>query len=230
MAAKVLLFDIDATLLLSGNAGGRALNRLFLELYGIPAAFDPIHPDGKTDPMIFREIFRTWKPRMDPEPEMGRVAERYLAYLEQELRDSPGFRLMPGVKPLLEALSGEPSLALGLATGNLEPAARLKLGRGGLDPYFRFGGFGSDAEERTRLVRVAMERAGEHLGAPVPARDIYVIGDTPRDILCGKEAGARTVAVATGKSSARELASHGPDHVFQDFSDVREALTFFRSL
>lgn len=230
MAPKVLLFDIDATLLLSGNAGGRALNRLFLEFYGIPAAFDPIRPHGKTDPMIFREMFRTWMPDTDPEPELARVTERYLIYLEEELRDSPGYRLMPGVVPLLDALSGEPSLVLGLATGNLEPAAWLKLARGGLDGYFRFGGFGSDAEDRTRLVRVAMERAGTHLGNAVPGDDVYVIGDTPRDIRCGKEAGARTVGVATGKSSVEELAGHGPDHVFQDFSDVPGALAFFRSL
>jgi len=230
MTTKVLLFDIDATLLLSGNAGGRALNRVFLDLYGIPGAFDHIRPHGKTDPMIFREIFETRKPDLPPDPEMGKVTERYLGYLKEELQDSPKFRVMPGVKPLLEALSRVPSLVLGLATGNLEPAAWLKLGRGGLDPYFRFGGFGSDAEDRTELVRIAMERAGSHLKRQVPGEDIYVIGDTPRDIRCGKEAGARTVAVATGKNGVEELSRHGPDHVFEDFSNVQDAVDFFSSL
>jgi len=231
MTAKVLLFDIDATLLLSGNAGGRALNRVFLELYGVPDAFDHIHPHGKTDPMIFREMLDAWRPDVPPGPEVARMGERYLGYLEEELEDSPGFRIMPGVTQLLEALSSVPTLVLGLATGNLERGAWLKLRRGGLEPYFRFGGFGSDAEDRTELVRIAVERAESHLGRRVvPAEDVYVIGDTPRDIRCGKEAGARTVAVATGTTGVEELARHGPDHVFRDFSDVEQAVGFFCSL
>jgi phosphoglycolate phosphatase-like HAD superfamily hydrolase len=230
MTTKVLLFDIDATLLLSGNAGGRALDRVFLDLYGVHGAFEHIQPHGKTDPMIFREIFKTRNPDVPPDPEMEKVTKCYLGYLKEELQDSPQYRVMPGVKPLLEALSNIQSLVLGLATGNLEPAAWLKLGRGGLDPYFQFGGFASDSEDRTELVRVAMERAGKHLGRRVPGEDIYVIGDTPRDIRCGKQAGARTVGVATGKSGVEELSSHGPDHVFEDFSNTQEAVDFFKSL
>lgn len=231
MACKVLLFDIDATLLLSGNAGGRALNRTFFELYGIPGAFDIVRPHGKTDPMIFREMLAAWMPDRPPERELEKIAERYLEYLEEELDTSPGFRVMPGVKPLLEALAGEPTLALGLATGNLERGAWLKLRRGGLDGFFRFGGFGSDAEDRAELVRIAVVRAENHLGRRVvPAQDVYVIGDTDRDIRCGREAGTRTVAVATGPSGPEELARHGPDHVFRDFSDVKRAVEFFCSL
>jgi phosphoglycolate phosphatase len=230
MTRKILLFDIDATLLLSGNAGGRALNRVFFDLYGIPGAFDQIQPHGKTDPMIFREIFEAKRPGFPPEPEMDRVAETYVAYLEEELRDSPSFRLMPGVKPLLDALSRISFLTLGLATGNLEAGAWLKLARGGLDSYFRFGGFGSDAEDRTEVVRIAMERAAGHLGIPVEGKDIYVIGDTPRDILHGKQAGARTVGVATGNSGVEELCRYEPDHLFEDFSRVEEAVEFFGSL
>ena len=230
MDRKVLLFDIDATLLLSGNAGGRALNRTFDHLYGIKGAFDDIRPDGKTDPLIFREIFRTKRPEIVPEREMEKVAEIYVAFLEEELRDSPKFRVMPGVPELLEALASRSALVLGLATGNLEKGAWMKLGRGGMDPYFHFGGFGSDAENRTELIRIAMERARGYLGNHVPGEDIYVIGDTPRDILHGKEAGARTVAVATGKSGVDELSRHGPNHVFADFSDTAEVLRFFDSL
>ncbi len=230
MTRKVLLFDIDATLLLSGNAGGRALNRVFDRLYGMKGAFDHIQPHGKTDPLIFREMFEPRGPEIDPDAEMEKVAELYLIYLEEELQDSPRYRIMPGVPELLAALSTRPSLVLGLATGNLEKGAWLKLGRGGLESYFRFGGFGSDAENRTELVRIAMERARDYLGTHVPAEDIYVIGDTPRDILHGKEAGARTVGVATGKSGVEELSRHGPDHVFRDFSDTAEVLRFFDSL
>jgi len=227
MQTKVLLFDIDATLLLSGRAGTRALNRTFEELYGIQSAMDDIRPDGKTDPLIFREIFQNRLPGIAPDLEFQRAADLYLGYLEEELNDSPGFCLMPGVETLLEELSGQKGIALGLATGNLEKGAWLKLKRGGLADYFHFGGYGSDAENRTDLVRVAMKRAEAHVGEAVPAGDIFVIGDTQRDILHAKEAGVRTVAVATGRTTEEELARHEPDHLFRDLSSTQKVLEVF---
>ena len=228
METRVLLFDIDATLLRAGNAGTRALNRTFEELYGVRGAMDPVRPHGKTDPLIFREILSAARPDIDPDPEFPRIAGVYLGYLEEELQNSPLFRLMPGVRELLAALSQVPGLALGLATGNLEEGAKLKLQRGGLDGYFSFGGFGSDAEDRTELVRTAVRRAEVYLGAPVPLSCVYVIGDTPRDILHGKAAGALTVGVATGACDVSELSRHGPDFVFEDFSNTNGMVEFFQ--
>ena len=227
MRKNVLLFDIDATLLLSGHAGTRAVNRTFEELYGIQGALDPIRPDGKTDPLIFREIFDMRLPRIDPGPELHRVGEIYLAHLEKELVNSPEFRLMPGVEALLEALSRCPDLAIGLATGNLEQGAWLKVQRAGLAPYFHFGGYGSDAENRTELIRVAVRRAEEYLGEQVSGEQVFVVGDTPRDILHAREAGVKTVAVSTGRSSMEELGRYEPDHLFQDLSRTDEVLDIF---
>ena len=224
---KVLLFDIDATLLKTGWAGFRALDRIFDELYGVPKATDGILPAGKTDPLIMREMVEKRLPHLDPDREIPRVVELYVKYLAEEVEISPGFRVMPGVPELLEALSGIPHLALGLATGNLEQGAYIKLQRAWLRSYFSFGGCGSDSENRTELVLAAISRAKDHLQDDVPLDSIYVIGDTPRDILHGKEAGTRTVAVATGGSDVEELAKHDPDFLFEDFTATDSVVEIF---
>jgi phosphoglycolate phosphatase len=225
---KVLLFDIDATLLKTGNAGLRALDRAFLGLYGVPSATGGIRPEGKTDPAIIREMLDRNTPDLDPGREIPRVLDLYLAYLGEEVEASPGFRVMPGVPQLLEELSRIPRIALGLATGNLEKGARIKLRRAGLGSYFSFGGFGSDSENRTEVVRAAIDRARDRLKDEVPLRSVYVIGDTPRDILHGKEAGVRTVAVATGRSGLEELSQYDPDYLFEDFACTGRVLEVFR--
>jgi phosphoglycolate phosphatase-like HAD superfamily hydrolase len=224
---KVLLFDIDATLLKTGHAGLRALDRVFEELYEVSGATEGIRPAGKTDPLIIRELLAGNIPHLDPVVEMPRVAELYVEYLGQEMEVSTGFQVMPGVPELLEALSQKPRIVLGLATGNLEEGAHIKLRRAGLGSYFSFGGFGSDSENRTEVVLAAIRRARDHLMEVVPLDSVYVIGDTPRDIVHAKEAGVRTVAVATGSSDTEELSRYDPDHIFEDFSQTDRVVEIF---
>lgn len=224
---KVLLFDIDATLLKTGHAGLRALDRSFQRLFGVPDATNGIRPEGKTDPQIIREMMEKSVPHLDPDREIPAVVDLYVEYLEEEVEVSPGFQVMPGVPELLEDLSRMPHILLGLATGNLEKGARIKLRRAGLASYFSFGGFGSDSENRTEVVRAAIRRAEDRLERPVPLGSVYVIGDTPRDIVHAKEAGVRTVAVATGGSNTEELSRYDPDHLFPDFSEPRQVLEVF---
>jgi len=224
---KVLLFDIDGTLLKTGFAGFRSLNRVFMELYGISNAVEGIRPDGKTDPLIIREMLANTLPKVDPETEIPRIAAIYLKYLKEEIYQAPGFTLMPGVENLLARLSQYPEFALGLATGNYEAAAALKLKRAGLETYFSFGGYGSDDEDRAALLRAAIERAEAYLGEAVILDRTYVIGDTPRDILCGKAVNVKTVAVATGRSVAEDLSTYNPDHVFSNFADIKEVVNYF---
>jgi phosphoglycolate phosphatase-like HAD superfamily hydrolase len=227
-STKVLLFDIDATLLKTGYAGLRALDRAFERLYGVHEATKGIRPAGKTDPSIIREMLAGSAPSLDPDREIPRVVELYLEYLGKEVEVSPGFQVMPGVPELLEALSRIPQLVLGIATGNLEEGAYIKLRRAGLGSYFSFGGFGSDSENRTEVVLKAIRRAKDHLNGEVPSDSIYVIGDTPRDILHAKEAGVRTVAVATGSSDTGELSRYDPDYLFEDFSVTSRVVEIFR--
>jgi phosphoglycolate phosphatase-like HAD superfamily hydrolase len=224
---KVLLFDIDATLLKTGHAGLRALDRVFQELYQVSQATKGLRPAGKTDPLIIRELLEGNVPNLDPVSEMPRVVELYVEYLGQEVEVSPGFEVMTGVPELLETLSRIPRIVLGLATGNLEEGAYIKLRRAGLGSYFSFGGFGGDSENRTEVVLAAIRRARDHLKQEVPLDTVYVIGDTPRDIVHAKEAGVLTVAVATGSSDAEELSRYDPDYLFEDFSETNRVVEVF---
>lgn len=219
-SAKLLLFDVDGTLILSGGAGVRSVNDAFEKLFGVTDAMAACHPDGKTDPAIFQEVARTHLGRTLTPDESNAVAEAYLEALAREVPASSGYEVMPGVGALLDALSADGRLLLGLATGNLEEGARIKLARAGLDRFFAFGGYGSDHEDRVRLIEVAIARAAGVAGRAFSPDEIFVIGDTSRDIAAARGAGARCVAVATGSTPPEELSRHEPDALLRDLSDI----------
>ncbi len=226
---KLLLFDIDQTLINSGGAGLRALDRACLQLFGIPNAMQNIHPHGKTDPAIAREILRV---RLNQTTavngQIESILEAYLSFLKEEVRLSPNYRVLPGVISVLDEFLSRRDIVLGLATGNVESGARIKLDRGALNPYFAFGGFGSDSEDRTELVRRAADKAAAQSCAPISPSETYVIGDTPLDIDAGKRAGFKTVGVATGSYSIEELMDSGAMLAIQDFEQGRDP--FMRSV
>lgn len=229
LSVHLILFDIDGTLLLSGGAGSRALNVSIRRLYGLDNAMDGIQPDGKTDPEIVREILARqgrWDGAQHPFPET--LFPEYTAALEKELVNSVSFRVLPGARDLLTQLCDDSRFLVGLATGNIEVGARLKLKRGGLDSYFLFGGFGSDSEDRTRLIQIAIQRGLEKAAAAVP-ESVFVIGDTPRDILHGRAAGARTIAVSTGSYSLQELSPFKPDLALASLDPVEPVMQFLCS-
>jgi phosphoglycolate phosphatase len=206
---KLLLFDVDLTLISTGGAGIRALNRACRQLLDIENAMDGITPSGKTDPGIVREIFAaSCLDHRDPGC-FSPIIDLYLTFLREEVENTTQYRVLPGVLPLLERVSSRSDVLLGLATGNVEPGARIKLERGKLNGYFEFGGFGSDSENRTELVRHAAQCAEFRVGRRIAPSDVFVIGDTPLDIDAGRQAGFRTVGVATGKFSVDELNSCG---------------------
>jgi phosphoglycolate phosphatase len=217
---KLLLFDIDQTLINTGGAGLRALDRACSKLFGLDKAMAGISPHGKTDPAIVREIFRTKLASQNPTPnDIGSVLEGYVFFLRDEVRDSAAYRVLPGIIPLLQKMSKRDDVMLGLATGNIEAGARIKLERAGLNEYFNFGGFGSDAEDRTALVQRAAEKAADKNGSAVPPADIFVIGDTPLDIDAGKRCGFQTVGVATGSYSVEQLLESGATMAVADLAE-----------
>ncbi len=216
----VLLFDLDGTLVRTGGAGVRAFERGFVEALGWAGALDGLSMAGRTDPSIAQEAARRRIGRDLSEPELAAVFAHYLACLPGELAAAPAYRVLPGVREFLEAHRDDPGTRLGLGTGNLEPGAHLKLARGGLDGYFAFGGYGSDARERTELLRVGIRRAEAGLGERVPPERVVVIGDTPLDIAAGRAVGARTLSVATGPYAPAVLAEAGADAVFEDLGDL----------
>jgi phosphoglycolate phosphatase len=223
---KLVLFDIDGTILLTDGAGKRAIHRALIDVFGGTGPRDHRF-DGKTDPQIVRELMR-FEGHEDAhiDRHMSPLLDRYVDYLEEELRIGlEGVRVMPGVHELLAALDERDDVILGLLTGNLEAGARAKLQSAGIDPdRFRVGAYGSDHEARPELPAVAQRRAREELGVDVVGQDIVVIGDTPADIDCGRSIGARAIGVATGHYSVEELWSHDPAAVFADLSQTHDVV------
>jgi len=226
---KILLFDIDGTLLMTGGAGRIAFDNVFRELFGIPRVWQDMMPDGKTDPMIMEELSQKALGRSLSPDEYAQVCDRYQVHFENEIENSSGFHVLPGIRKLLDRLSNDRERLLGIATGNFESTAYLKLKRGGLDGYFRFGGFGSDSLDRTLLTLKAFERSRQIAGEPLSMRNVMVIGDSIHDIRAGKNLGAATVAVATGKTTFPDLKDEMPDYLFQDLSDTEAFLNLLRS-
>jgi len=221
---KVLLFDLDWTLIYTGGAGVRALDHAFEKLFGIPEAMKKISPDGKTDPAICREMIRVHLSREPEGPEIENLCRGYLDRLAEEIPVSPGYRILPGIPKLLEELSHHDEVLMGLGTGNLKEGAAIKLARADLMKYFRFGGYGSDAEERPTVLRTAVKRAEALAKKTFGPKDVVVIGDNIRDVQAGQAIGALTVAVASGPMNSDALAASRPDHLFQDLSDTQKVL------
>jgi phosphoglycolate phosphatase len=219
---KLVLFDIDGTILLTDGAGKRAIHRALREVFGSTGP-DDHHFGGKTDPQIVRELMRI-EGHEDPhiDDRMPLLLERYVTYLGEELLTSAAkVETMPGVHDLLDALAQRDDAIVGLLTGNLAAGAKAKLASVGIDfEQFKVGAFGSDHELRGELPAVAQQRARAELGVDVAGTDVVVIGDTPADIDCGRSIGARAIAVATGSYSVDDLRAHRPAAVFEDLSDT----------
>lgn len=223
---KLVLFDIDGTILLTDGAGKRAIHRALVEIFGATGPDDHAF-GGKTDPQIARELMRLVGHGDDHiDARMTELLDRYVGYLHEELRSgADGVRVMPGVRELLDALDERDDVIVGLLTGNLEEGARAKLRSAGIDPgRFVVGAYGSDHEERGALPAVAQQRAREQLGIHITGTDVVVIGDTPADIHCGRGVGARVIAVATGQYSVSELWEHTPAAVFADLSPTGDVI------
>lgn len=181
------------------------------------STFDGVRFHGMTDRAIIRGgLERVGRPADDAT--IDAICATYLAALADEMPRSEGFRVCPGVAPLLDALAPRADVAVGLGTGNLREGARIKLERAGLAHHFPFGGFGCDHEDRPTIIRIAAERGAARLGVPLDACTVVVIGDTPRDVHAARAIGAECVAVATGGIPAYELADAGATRVFDDLA------------
>ena len=219
---KLVLFDIDGTLLWSDGAGRRAMERALTHVFG-SAGSSEYRYDGKTDRQIVRELMRG-EGHEDAHIDGGmeRLVGAYLEGLRTELADGTRtVRVLPGVPELLDALEARADVVLGLLTGNLEAGAAAKLGAAGIDiGRFRVNAFGSDHEHRPELPAVAQARARELLDLDVQGSRIVIIGDTPADIECGRSLGARAIGVATGRYDVEALRAHRPAAVFPDLGDT----------
>jgi phosphoglycolate phosphatase len=207
---QAVLFDIDGTLISSGGASDRAWKRAFKELQGVDVDVPAVTGKGVPDPQVGRVVFKRAIGREPTQEEADALMRRRLDHLGEEVRKSPGYVVKEGVVELIEGLIGD-GLMLGLATGNVEEAAHVKLSRANLNRFFCFGGFGSDSPDRVELTRKALER-GDFVSGHTLERDrCFSCGDTPRDVEAAHGAGIRVVGVATGEYTTEELIEAGAD-------------------
>jgi phosphoglycolate phosphatase len=218
---KLVLFDIDGTILWSDGAGRRAMTAALTQVFGSAGPTDYRY-DGKTDLQIVRDLMRAEGHAEDAIDErIAPIIERYLSGLEDELAAGLHTHLFDGVPELLDSLEARDDVVLGLLTGNVRAGAELKLRSAGIDiDRFRVGAFGSDHHHRPELPAIAQRRARDELGLEIPGNAMVVIGDTPADIECGRAIGAHAVGVATGRYTVEELASHSPLAVFPTLVDT----------
>jgi phosphoglycolate phosphatase len=223
---RLVLFDIDGTILTSGGAAGRAFRRALEEVFGTSGPTNGYSFAGRTDPRIARDLLSM--AGVAPETIEARLADvwdRYTGHLRREFTIVTP-RVFPGVIELLARVEdARDSAVLGLLTGNVEEGARLKLESAGIArDRFLVGAFGSDHHDRSELPAVAIRRAEQLVGHRFVGKAVVIIGDTPADISCGAHLGVRTIAVATGNFSAPQLEACGPDFLFEDLADVESVL------
>lgn len=221
MTAALFLFDIDGTLLRAGGAGSRALDAVFAARHGLEAAMRGIEAGGRTDPWLIGQVFERRLGRVAGDDEIAEVLEAYLPELARELADATRLRVLPGVVEALDWLAGVPGAHAGIATGNVERGARIKLDRAGLTARFAFGGYGCDSPSRPALVARAIERGCARAG-DVPRERVVVVGDTVHDISAARACGVRVVAVATGADTRATLEAAAPDVVLDSMAELRD--------
>ncbi len=229
MRVRLVLFDIDGTLVDCGGAGRRALVRAFEKLFrpGSLSAAMLVPFAGKTDFLIFREIAHALGIKSQRLARKRAEFERaYETALQRELHDGDGppQRVLPGVLPLLTTLAARDDVRVGLLTGNIPLGARLKLERFDLYRFFEGGGFGDDARNRRGVARAAREDMRRRTGIDFAPRDIVVFGDTDEDVDCARHNGFRSVAVETGWAEPGSLEAAEPDALFADLSDTDAVL------
>lgn len=218
---RVILFDIDGTLISTGGAGRDALNSAMTAEFAVDFPFR-VDLSGRTDRGICRELFEAHAIEHTPE-NWDRFRNAYLIGLEQHLVTRQGY-VLPGVPELIAGLRAAPGVALGLLTGNVREGARRKLSHYRLEEHFNFGGFGDHHHERDDVAREALAAAKAHCGDHVCGDHVWIIGDTPLDIRCARAIGAKVIAVATGSFSVEELYAHQPDLAVEDLSQTAELM------
>ncbi|HEX8856475.1 MAG TPA: HAD family hydrolase [Thermoleophilaceae bacterium] len=212
MLPEAILFDIDGTLINSGGAGARSWAFAFERLYGHPVDIGAFTDAGMTDPEVGRLTFAKDQGHEPSPRELARLIHTYLSVLPDFVSESEGYRVLPGVQDLLPRLMDE-GVFLGITTGAVEAAAHVKLGRGRLNHFFSFGGYGSDSADRIELTERAFHRGRNVAGHELDPKRTMVVGDTPLDVKAAQGAGLIAIGVASHHNTKEELAAAGADYV-----------------
>ena len=221
---KLILFDIDGTLVLTGGAGGRAMARAFEDVFGLQHGMPSISMAGRTDAWIVAQMAANHGLACTPEI-FARFHDAYINHLMTEIhKPGPQKGILPGVREVLEALAGHRGAHLALLTGNFERGARIKLEYFDLWRYFVAGAFGDRTHDRNSLLEMALDRVAAVGGPAIAAADTVIVGDTPLDVAVAIAGGARSLAVATGSYDVETLRASGADVVVEDLLDIEAVL------
>ena len=216
---RLVLFDIDGTLVHTGNAGTRAFAKTFATEFNLHHGSEKMKFAGRTDVSLVREFFRIHELPETPE-HFRQFFERYVFWLDYILAHGTGGACR-GVREFIGELQALPNPpVLGLLTGNIKLGAEIKLRHFGLWETFQFGGFADDHEDRNQIAVAALARGRRVLGKDLSPQEIVVVGDTPFDIHCGQFIGAKVLAVATGGAKLEELKKHHPDWAVEDLTHI----------
>lgn len=219
---RLILFDIDGTLLECGSQIRPIFGDTLVEVFGRIVNMDRYDLSGRTDPRIALDLLmEAGLSELEILARLPEARTKYAAKLEREL-DRQRMRLLPGVSETLETLARRKDVVLGLVTGNWEPGARTKLSRFDLNRFFDFGAFGCDGVDRSDLPPVALERAERITGRRFRPEEALIVGDTIHDVACAKAHGIPVLAVATGRTTAETLREGGADRVVADLTEIAD--------
>ena len=221
---KVVLFDLDGTLVYTGSAGRKALTKAITQLYGKEPKFDLSFISGRTDTDNFALIYQLAKGKKASKAEIQKIRNKYLEFLPLEVKKSckqKQYKFVPGVKKLLAKLAQEKDVLLGLGTGNIEEGAKIKLAPSGLLKYFTFGGYGEDGHTREEMLNAAVKRAEKKLKTKLVPDQVYIVGDTHRDVLAAKACGYHSAAVTCGFGDPKSLQRAAAELQMDNFNDIK---------
>lgn len=223
---RALLFDLDYTLLRTGGLGRITVDGAFRDTFGVDDAWGDTNSAGLTDPRVFQDISLRLLHRRLNDSELDRVFASYIAHFRAALESAPCFQVLPGVSTLLNHLKHKSELFLGVQTGNIQEVAKLKLRKAGLENNFSFGAFGDYAYNKSKVVEKAVQRLKTiSSDSGRIFHQIYVVGDSPADIVAGREHSCLTIGVCTGHASRKQLLEAGANHVLEDLSDTNAFLS-----
>lgn len=218
---RLVLFDIDETLISSDGAGRRAIGQAIAKLFNVDIRQISVSLSGKTDPQILHEILKTASmTEEEVEERMSEILDIYISLLQEQIDQSKKYIIHNGIPQILNCLKEEAHTHLGLLTGNIEKGARMKLERCSLNDYFPIGAYGSDSANRMDLPEIAVDRGTKHYKLKFLPEEVTIIGDSIYDVMCAKGYGAKSLAVNTGSTNRQLLEEQKPDYLFDDLSDL----------
>ena len=221
---KLVLFDLDGTLVYTGSAGRKALTKAIKLLYGKEPKFEHGLISGRTDTENFALVYQLVKGKKPSKAEIKKINDKYLELLPKEVAAScknKNYKFVPGVKKLLTALSKQTTVALGLGTGNIQRGAEIKLEPSGLLKYFSFGGFGEDAHDRVDMLKAAVKRAEKKFKTKFTPDQVYVVGDTHHDVLAAKACDYHSAAITSGFGDPKLLQRAAAELQIKNFNDLK---------